>query len=225
MSGEEWKSPHADVPSAEGAEAAETPALADELSRVRRELSRLQAELRELGTPVLPVFDGVLVMPLIGHLDAARGTHLMDDLLLSVERHEATVVIVDITGVSLVDTSVANLLIQTMRAVGFLGAECVLAGVSAAVSRTMVQLGIQLGAMSSFRNLQDAMRHALALRGQEIVQKTAPVDWLEELAPAVSGEGAALDVAAAESPPDVGPIVSSDAELASPPAECAADRG
>lgn len=150
------------------------------LDDARRELARMGAALRELGTPVLPIHDRLLVMPLIGHLDAARGAHLMDDLLVAIEKHQASVVILDITGVSVVDTAVANMLIQATRAAKLLGASCVLAGVSGAVSRTLVQLGVNLRQLPSRRDLQDAIAYALRLGGWAIVKVQQDIDWLEE---------------------------------------------
>lgn len=150
------------------------------LDEARRELVRLSAALRELGTPVLPIHDQLLVMPLIGHLDSARGSHLMDDLLAAIERHQASLVILDITGVSVVDTAVANMLIQATRAARLLGASCILAGVSGAVSRTLVQLGVDLKQLPSRRDLQDAIAYALRLGGWSIVKTRQDIDWLAE---------------------------------------------
>ena len=82
------------------------------LQQAKTEIQRLSAAVRELGTPVLPIHDGILVLPLIGHLDSLRGAHLMDDLLAAIEGHQASIIILDITGVSVVDTAVANMLIQ-----------------------------------------------------------------------------------------------------------------
>ena len=150
------------------------------LQQAKLEIERLSAALRELSTPVLPIHNGVLVMPLIGHLDSLRGTHLMDDLLLAIESHQASIIILDITGVSVVDTAVANMLIQATRAAGLLGARCVLAGVTGAVSRTMVQLGIELKQITSRRDLQDAIAYALRQQGYSIVRTREEIDWLAE---------------------------------------------
>lgn len=151
-----------------------------ELDRLRLENNRLSAVLRELGTPVLPIHDGILVLPLIGHMDSLRGAHLMDDLLTAIERHQASIIILDITGVSVVDTAVANMLIQATRAASLLGTRCILAGVSGAVSRTLVQLGIELRQLASRRDLQDAVAYALRLMGHAIVRTREDIDWLTE---------------------------------------------
>lgn len=173
----------------------QSPTAADEIARLSEELYRCQAQLkeaqlaekrlhqalRELGTPVLPIHDGVLVLPLIGHLDSARGMHLLEDLLEAIQRHRADVVLIDITGVSLVDTSVANSLIQATRAAALLGTRCMLVGVSAAVARTLVQLGIELHQVDTRRDLQAGIALALKQRGFAIVRERPETDWLDEL--------------------------------------------
>lgn len=157
------------------------------LQQAKTEIQRLSAAVRELGTPVLPIHDGILVLPLIGHLDSLRGAHLMDDLLAAIESHQASIIILDITGVSVVDTAVANMLIQATRAAGLLGTRCVLAGVTAAVSRTMVQLGIELKQITSRRDLQDAITYALKQQGYSIVRTRQDIDWLAECTEPSSG--------------------------------------
>ncbi len=151
------------------------------LAEGHQEQLRMQETLRELSTPVLPIYDGILVLPLIGHLDSSRGAHLMDDLLTAIQHHQADVVLIDITGVSLVDTAVANSLIQATRAAGLLGTHCMLVGVSAAVSRTLVHLGVELAQLSTQRDLQAGIAHALKRRGYAIVRTSTEIDWLTEL--------------------------------------------
>jgi anti-anti-sigma regulatory factor len=162
-------------------------ALRVEIEELRAQLAdsqlaerRLLQSLRELGTPVLPIHDGILVMPLIGHLDSTRGVHLIDDLLEAIQQHRADVVLIDITGVSLVDTTVANSLIQATRAAGLLGTSCMLVGVSAAVARTLVQLGIELSQVDTRRDLQAGISLALKQRGYAIVRERPETDWLSE---------------------------------------------
>ncbi len=195
--------------------------MAEELAKTRQELDecreslraaheehgRLIEVLRELGTPVLPIHDGILVMPLIGHLDSSRGEHLMDDLMLAITRHQAQVVLIDITGVSIVDTSVANMLIQTTRAAALLGAKCLLVGVSAAVSRTLVQLGVNLAQVSTKRDLQAGLVYALKHRGYAIVLQRPEIDWLTEFD---KNSETASESEAAASTPDAAPSAAID---------------
>jgi rsbT co-antagonist protein RsbR len=151
-----------------------------QLRDAQLDLKRMYQTLRELGTPVLPIHDGILVLPLIGHLDAARGAHLMDDLLTAIQHHQAEVVLIDITGVSIVDTSVANTLFQATRAAALLGTSCMLVGVSAAVSRTLVHLGVELSQLETRRDLQAGIVAALRRRGYGIVRERDEIDWLTE---------------------------------------------
>lgn len=145
------------------------------------EQQRLIATIQEISTPVLPIYNQVLVLPLVGHLDSTRSSHLMDALLLAIQRYQAQVVIIDITGVSVVDTSVANSLIESTRAARLLGAQCVLVGISAAVARTIVHLGVDLASVITKRDLQAGVAYALQQVGCAITQTRTEPDWLTEL--------------------------------------------
>lgn len=159
---------------------AATALLASEAQQreVIAEQRRLIETIREMGTPVLPIYDKVLVLPLVGHIDADRSEHIMDALLDAIQRYQAQVVIMDITGVTLVDTSVADSLIKATRAAGLIGSKCVLVGVSAQVARTLVLLGIDLAAVVTRRDLQAGIAYALAQVGCKIVVEHVEPDWL-----------------------------------------------
>ena len=137
-----------------------------------REINTHQQELlnmiREISSPVIPVHDDVLVLPLVGTIDSARSSRIMETLLTGVQEHAAEVVIIDITGVPIVDTAVANHLIQATRAATLLGAHCVLVGVSAEVAQTLVQLGVNLSTLVTRSNLQAGITYALARQGRAI---------------------------------------------------------
>lgn len=160
------------------------------LRAVVQEQERLIATIREIGTPVLPIYNRVLVLPLVGHIESTRSAHLMDALLESIQHHQASVVIIDITGVSLVDTSVANSLIQSTQAAALLGAHCVLVGISAAVSRTIVHLGVDLTQVTTRRDLQAGFAFALNYLGYGIKVIKEEPDWLAELEPEGESAGA-----------------------------------
>ena len=145
------------------------------------EQERLIATIREIGTPVLPIYNRILVLPIVGHMEQSRSAHLMESLLEAIQRHQASVVIIDITGVSLVDTSVANSLIQSTQAAALLGAHCVLVGISAAVARTIVQLGVDLSQITTRRDLQAGIAFALRRIGYAITLTREEPDWLVEL--------------------------------------------
>jgi anti-anti-sigma factor len=107
------------------------------------------------------VLDGVLVMPLIGMLDAQRAVRLQDTLLHAVEAQHARIVILDITGAQIADSQVAGALIQTARAIGLLGAQVVLTGIQPAMAETLVHLDVDMGAMVTRSTLQAGISYAL----------------------------------------------------------------
>lgn len=155
-----------------------TAELEGELSAARRSEESLRAitaeqqilidGMRAISTPVIPVHDEIIVLPLVGSIDTSRAEQIMEALLTGVQRYTAEIVIIDITGVPLVDTAVANHLIQAMRAATLLGAHCVLVGISAEVAQLMVQLGVHLGNITTCSNLQAGISYALDRLGREI---------------------------------------------------------
>ena len=139
-----------------------------QLREINTHQQQLLDVIREISSPVIPVHDDVLVLPLVGTIDSARSSRIMETLLTGVQEHAAEVVIVDITGVPIVDTAVANHLIQATRAATLLGAHCVLVGVSAEVAQTLVQLGVNLSTLVTRSNLQAGITYALARQGRAI---------------------------------------------------------
>lgn len=139
------------------------------MRRVEHERSALQqqvietqrAALQELSTPLIPLAEGVLVMPLIGSVDPVRAAQIMEALLAGITAHRARLVIIDITGVRTVDTQAADALIKSTRAARLLGAQVLLTGISAAVAQTLVHLGIELSDMLTLSSLESGIRYAL----------------------------------------------------------------
>lgn len=123
----------------------------------------------ELSTPIVPMLEGVLVLPLVGSIDTARAGQIMETLLEAIGQYHAQVVIIDITGVPVVDTGVANHLLQVAQAAGLLGAECVLVGISPEVAQTIVSLGVNLSRILTRRDLQSGVEYALRRTGKRIV--------------------------------------------------------
>lgn len=140
-----------------------------------QEASAAQVELREaiqeLSIPIIPLYNGVLVVPLVGRVDTVRAQALTESLLEAIAREQAEIVLLDITGVAVVDTSVANHLMQTARAASLLGSQVVLVGISAEVAQTLVQLGLDLGRLVTLSNLQSGIEYALAQQGLAITAK------------------------------------------------------
>jgi rsbT co-antagonist protein RsbR len=117
--------------------------------------------LRELSTPLIPVSDNVVIMPLIGTIDSRRAQQVMETLLEGVAQHQAELAILDITGVSVVDTQVAQALVSAAQAVRLLGAQVMLTGIGPQIAQTLVQLGIDLSSINTRGSLQAGIVAAL----------------------------------------------------------------
>jgi rsbT co-antagonist protein RsbR len=126
-------------------------------------IRRQSRQLLEVSTPVVRLWRQVLVVPLIGTLDTARTQVVMENLLHAIQDQEATVAIVDITGVPTVDTAVAQHLMQTVNAVRLMGADCIISGIRPPIAQTIVQLGIDLSTITTRATLSDALSVAITL--------------------------------------------------------------
>ncbi|WP_437283678.1 PAS domain-containing protein [Sorangium sp. So ce375] len=120
-----------------------------------------QAALRELSTPLIPLADRVVAMPLVGTIDSGRAEQIMETLLSGISRQGAHTAILDITGVRAVDTHVADALTRTARAAQLLGTRVVLTGVRPEVAQTLVTLGVDLSGITTLSTLQSGIAHAL----------------------------------------------------------------
>lgn len=135
---------------------------ARQLERAEHELRTVQSEaLRELSTPLLPLADGVIAMPLIGTLDAARAQQVMEKLLEGVSRLRAHTAILDITGVRSVDADAADALLRVASATRLLGARVILTGIAPDVARTLVDLQADLAGITTRDTLRGGIADAL----------------------------------------------------------------
>ena len=126
-----------------------------ERARLQEEVLLVQrAALRELSTPLIPIANGIVVLPLIGAIDSARAQQITETLLNGIARHNARTAIIDVTAVSIIDTQVANALIQAAKGVQLLGAQVLLTGVGPDVAQTVVSLGIDFSAFRTYSTLQ-----------------------------------------------------------------------
>lgn len=143
--------------------------------QLREKLLLIQQQeqaLRTLSAPILQVWSGVLAVPVMGSLDESSAAALMDRLLHAIEGSATQHVIVDLTAVELVDTTTAEQLLRIVRAVGLLGASVVVTGIRPAVSQTLVSLGVDLGRLTTLRNLEEGLRACLgASAGPSLVLK------------------------------------------------------
>ncbi len=140
----------------------------EDYKRMQNQLVRQAEELLEISTPVMQVWDGVVLAPLIGTLDSNRTQRFMDVLLQKIVETNSEVALVDITGVITVDTQTAHHLIETINAVRLLGAQVVLTGVAPAIAQTLVHLGIDLSGITTRSSLAAGLRVALEQLGLKI---------------------------------------------------------
>ncbi|CAG9623376.1 RsbT co-antagonist protein RsbRA [Sutcliffiella rhizosphaerae] len=132
-------------------------------------VSMQKIALQELAAPLIPVFENISVMPLVGTIDTERARQIMENLLQGVVKHRAEVVLIDITGVPVVDTMVAHHIIQASEAVRLVGATCLLVGIRPEIAQTIVNLGINLDQVITKNSLAKGIETALELTNRKIV--------------------------------------------------------
>ncbi len=147
-------------------------ALEQTLAAQQSQEDDLRQVIQELSTPIIPIYDGVLVLPLVGIIDTRRAQEITERLLTAIAEYVAEIVILDITGITVIDTSVANHLLLTAQAARLLGTQVLLVGVSTEVAQTMVQLGVTLENIITRATLQSGLEYALQRRGLSITSTT-----------------------------------------------------
>jgi rsbT co-antagonist protein RsbR len=130
-----------------------------------------QALLEEAQTPVIQVWDGILALPIIGSVDTARAQAMNEALLEEVVRTGSEIVILDITGVPVVDTAVSKHLLETVAAARLLGAEVLIVGLSTRTALTLVQLGLDLSGVTTRTTMAKGLQLAFARLGLEVVRR------------------------------------------------------
>jgi rsbT co-antagonist protein RsbR len=146
-----------------------------EVFQKRREdvITRQQAEMLELSTPVVQLWESILAVPLIGTLDSARAQVVMENLLQEIVKAGAEIAIIDITGVPTVDTLVAQHLLKTVSAARLMGADCIISGIRPQIAQTIVHLGVDLS-VTSKATMADAFELALRRVGKTVVDRAKP---------------------------------------------------
>ncbi len=133
-----------------------------------------QAEsLRETSAPVIQVWESILLMPLVGIVDSVRARHISERLLDEIGRTEAVVTLIDVTGVPVMDTSVARHILKTVAAAEMLGTKVILTGISPNTAQTIVKLGIDLSGVPTRGSLKAGLALAMALTQRMVVDKRA----------------------------------------------------
>ncbi len=144
-----------------------------DLTERRQSEERVRQQSRDIvemaTVPVVQVWEGILLVPLIGMLDSARTQQLMEGLLRRLTETGSAVALLDITGVPAIDTQTAQHLIETIKAVRFIGAEVVLTGIRPTIAQTLVHLGVDLSNVTTRSSLTAGLRVALGLMNLQIV--------------------------------------------------------
>ncbi len=136
--------------------------------------ARLQTQsktIRQMSTPTIKLWEGVLVLPVVGVVDSIRAQYMMETVLNKIAETFSKVIILDIHGVAAVDTAVANHLIKITKATKLMGCECILSGISPAVAQTIIQLGIDMTSVTTKSTLSDALEEAFLALGLEVHKK------------------------------------------------------
>lgn len=142
----------------------------EEYLKKREKVILSQSEtLMELSSPIVKLWDNVLAVPIIGVLDSKRTQTIMENLLEMIVNKGSKISIIDITGVSIVDTQVANHILKTVSAVKLLGAEAIITGIRPEVAQTIVNLGVELKEVITRSNLADGLKYAFDLLNYKVI--------------------------------------------------------
>ncbi len=124
--------------------------------------------LLDMSTPVITLWESILLLPLVGVVDSLRAVQIAERLLEAIGRTEAEVTLIDVTGVPVMDTSVARHLMRTVAAAEMLGTRVILTGISPTTAQTIVKLGINMSAVPTRGTLKAGVALALQLTGRRI---------------------------------------------------------
>jgi rsbT co-antagonist protein RsbR len=141
------------------------------IARREQVIKRQTQELLEISVPVVPLWEGVLSLPIIGTLDSGRAQAITEKLLFELARTASRHALLDISGVPAVDTQTAQYLAKTVAAARLMGAECVITGIRPAIAQTMVALGIDLAAIETRFSMADGLRYCLSRQGVAIQRR------------------------------------------------------
>jgi rsbT co-antagonist protein RsbR len=142
-----------------------------ELQQTKEKLAIIEQQketISSLSTPIIQVWDGILSLPVIGIVDSKRATDMMDNLLTAIVETRTKYVIIDITGVDVVDTKTADYFIKMVKAVWLLGTKCYITGINPAIAQTLTHIGVDLTDVATMRTLQDALQKAFSKMGIKV---------------------------------------------------------
>jgi rsbT co-antagonist protein RsbR len=130
-----------------------------ELEEKLHTIEQQRSAIRDLSTPIMEVWDGILCLPIVGIMDSTRSAEMTDALLRAVVATRARCTIIDITGIEVMDTQTADHFLRMAKAVRLLGAECVLTGINPQIAQTVIHMGFAMTDIVSHRSLRDALQH------------------------------------------------------------------
>jgi rsbT co-antagonist protein RsbR len=137
-----------------------------ELEEKLATIEHQQGAMRELSSPIIEVWAGILCLPVVGIVDTQRSAEMSAALLDAVVERQVRFAIVDLTGVDVIDTKTADHFLKMTRSVRLLGAECILTGIKPAVAQTLVHIGVDLTDLTTLRSLRDALQRHLPVAGE-----------------------------------------------------------
>ncbi|NMO16292.1 STAS domain-containing protein [Pyxidicoccus fallax] len=129
-----------------------------ELEEKLATIDRQREAIRDLSTPIIELWDDILTLPIVGVVDTQRSVEMTERLLHRIVQGKARCVIIDITGVEVVDTMTANHFIKMVNAARLLGAYCVVTGISPLIAQTLVQIGVDLREVKTLGSLKEGLR-------------------------------------------------------------------
>jgi rsbT co-antagonist protein RsbR len=145
----------------------------DRLAAQEEALAAQRLSISELETPVIEVWERILALPIIGTVDTARAQEMTERLLEKVVETKSEIVILDITGVPVVDTAVSRHILETVAAARLLGAEVLLVGLTSRTAMTLVHLGLDLGDLTTRTTMAKGLELAFGRLGLHVVRTTA----------------------------------------------------
>jgi anti-anti-sigma regulatory factor len=146
-------------------------ALGNETRQLEEANRRQLVALREMATPIIQVWDKVLCLPIVGVVDTKRSAEMMETLLNHVVETKCRCVIVDVTGVDVVDTQTADHFINMVRAANLLGAHCMITGVSPQIAQTLTQIGVDLSGIKTLSNLQAGLDESFKTMSLKVIHR------------------------------------------------------
>jgi rsbT co-antagonist protein RsbR len=154
----------------------ETQRYERELEEQLATIEKQRAAIKELSTPMIEVWAGVLCVPIVGVIDSSRAAEMTSALLSTVVEKKVRFTIIDITGIEAMDTRATDHFLRMARSVRLLGADCVLSGINPNVARSIIHMGVELSGIQTYRSLRDALQHHVRRRARSQVGPSGHAD-------------------------------------------------